>query len=133
MYALPLGRWISLIVVKLGPAHTPKKHLPTPGQRGHSPQRHTAADTRYGCEHALVCLSDTYSLDVSRDKPFLNKKTNNLGLTHDGVTSSLYNPLRTHIHRSIDISIDTRIHVERAPNPRIPRVNVNTTPPISSG
>ena len=24
---------------------TPERHLPTPGQRGHSPQRHTAAGT----------------------------------------------------------------------------------------
>jgi len=25
--------------------HTPERHLPTPGQHGHSPQRHTAAGT----------------------------------------------------------------------------------------
>jgi len=26
-------------------SHTPERHLPTPGQREHSPQRHTAAGT----------------------------------------------------------------------------------------
>ena len=28
-----------------GDMFTPERHLPTPGQRGHSPQRHTAAGT----------------------------------------------------------------------------------------
>jgi len=65
MYALPPRRRISLILVKLGPAHwfrlcdrvtitaalmlmvclPPRDTPPLPGQRGHRTQRHTAAGT----------------------------------------------------------------------------------------
>jgi len=42
---------------------TPEKHLPTPGQRGHSPQRHTAAGT------AVPTTTDTGNIVPQRANP----------------------------------------------------------------
>jgi len=46
--------------------YTPERHLPTPGQRGHSPQRHTAAGT------AAPTTTDTGNTVQQRANPHSN-------------------------------------------------------------
>ena len=45
--------------------YTPKRHLLTPGQRGHSPQRHTAAGT------AAPTTTDTGNTAPQRANPIM--------------------------------------------------------------
>ena len=50
-------------IVRLKMMFSPERHLPTPGQRGHSPQRHTVAGT------ATPTTADTGNIVPQRANP----------------------------------------------------------------